>query len=187
MAHDIATTEPTEIIVGDRVQWTKSFSEYPATAESWTLNYYLRANLPGGQINITASASGEEYAVDVSPSVSNGWTPGIYFWEAYVSKTGSRYKVGEGSITLKPDFSAIELPHDGRSHARKTLDSINAVIEGRATSDIQRYVVQAVGRSIDKMPIADLLKFRDYYFAEVKKEEGIANGGRGKNIFIRFT
>lgn len=187
MAHDIATTEPTELVVGDRVQWTKSLTDYPATAENWTLTYYLRANLPGGQINITASASGQDFAVDVAPSTTADWTPGTYHWEAYVSKSGSRYKVGNGTISIKPDFSAIELPYDGRTHARKTLDALNAVIEGRATSDVQRYVLQAVGRSVDKLPIADLLKFRDYYLAEVKKEESAANGGRGKNIFIRFT
>lgn len=187
MAHDIATTEPTELVVGDRVQWTKSLADYPATAEGWTLTYYLRANLPGGQINLTATASGQDFAIDVAPSESSTWTPGTYFWEGYVSKSGSRYKIGEGTITLQPDFSAIELPFDGRTHARKTLDAINAVIEGRATTDVQRYVMQAVGRSIDKMPIADLLKFRDYYLAEVKKEESAVTGGRGKNIFIRFT
>lgn len=187
MAHDIATTEPTELIVGDRVQWTKTLSDYPATTEGWTLTYYLRANLPGGQINITAAASGDIFNIDVAPGTSANWTPGTYFWEAYVSKAGSRYKVGEGMVLLKPDYSAIELPYDGRTHARRTLEAIQAVIEGRATTDIQRYVMQAVGRSVDKMPIEELLKFRDYYLAEVKKEESAANGGRGKNIFIRFT
>lgn len=187
MAYDIPEVEPEEIIVGDRVQWTKTFLDYPATGEGWTLTYYLRANLPGGQINIAASADGDDYDIDVAPSTTADWTPGVYVWESYVSKSGSRYKVGQGRIKLLPDFSAIELPHDGRTHARRTLEAIEAVIEGRATSDIQRYVMQAVGRSVDKLPIEDLLKFRDYYLAEVTKEEMKANGGRGKNILIRFT
>lgn len=187
MAFDIPEIEPDKMVVGDRLQWTKTLSDYPATSEGWTLTYYLRANLPDGQINLVATASGESYAVDVAPETTSGWTPGKYVWEAYVSKSGSRYKVGDGRIELTADFSAIELPYDGRTHARKVLDSINAVIEGRASSDIQRYVVQAVGRSVDKLPISDLLKFRDYYLAEVKLEESAATGGRGKNILIRFT
>lgn len=187
MAYTIPTQEPESFAVGDRLQWTRTLTEYPATSEGWTLTYYLRANLPGGQINLEAEASGESFAIDVAPDVTSTWTPGKYVWEAYVSKSGSRYKVGSGRMELKPDFSAIELPYDGRSHARKVLDAIEAVIQGRSTTDIQRYVMQAVGRSIDKMPIADLIKFRDYYLAEVKSEEAKATGGPGKNIFIRFT
>lgn len=187
MAHEIPTTEPSEIVVGDRLQFTRSLADYPATSESWSLTYYLRANLPGGQINITATATADDFSIDESPDTTAGWTPGKYTWEAYVSKTGSRYKVGAGAIELKPNFAEITEPFDGRTHARRTLDSINDVIEGRATTDVQRYVMQAVGRSIDKMPIADLLKFRDYYLSEVRKEEAAATGGRGKNIFIRFT
>lgn len=187
MAFEIPTIEPTELVVGDSLQWTKSLSDYPATSGGWTLTYYLRANLPSGQINLTATAVADIFAVDVLPAVTSTWTPGDYVWEAYVSKSAVRRKVGSGSLKILPDFSAIELPYDGRTLAKKTLDSIELVIAGRANTDIQRYVMQAVGRSIDKMPIKELLAFRDYYLGEVKKEEAAASGGKGKNIFIRFT
>lgn len=191
MAITIPTIEPAEITVGDRVQWTKTLPDFPATSEGWTLTYYLRANVPGGTIDIVASASVNDYSVDVAPAVSALWTPAVYFWESYVSKSGDRKKAGEGRIELLPNFSAIELPYDGRSHARRCLESIEAVIEGRATRDDLKYAFSAVGRSVEKMPTADLIMLRDYYLTEVKSEEAKANllatGSTGRNVLIRFT
>jgi hypothetical protein len=60
-------------------------------------------------------------------------------------------------------------------------------MKNRATHDQQRYVMQACGRSVDKVPIADLLKFRDYWLTQVLAEESAANGGKGKNVLFRFN
>lgn len=186
MAFEIPFEEPVEATAGDRIQWKRTLDDYPIS-EGWTLVYHLRANLPGGVHNVEAAASGADYEVDIAPEESAQWTPGDYFWEAYVSVSGDRKKIGSGKITIKPDFSQIEIPFDGRTQARRILDSINLVMEGRATHDQQRYVMQAVGRSVDRMTAADLLLFRDYWKKEVLKEEKAANGGKGKNVFIRFT
>lgn len=186
MAFEIPFEEPTEITAGDRVQWKRTLTDYPIS-EGWELVYHLRANLPDGIQNLTSTASGSDYEIDVAATETREWTPGLYFWEAYVSLSGDRKKIDSGQILVSPDFSQIDTPHDGRTQARRILDAINLVMEGRATHDQQRYVMQAVGRSVDRMPIADLLRFRDYWKNEVRKEETAANGGKGKNIFIRFT
>lgn len=186
MAFQVPSTEPAEVSAGDRLQWTKTLADFPPS-EGWTLTYYLRANVPNGQIDLAAATSGTGYAVDVSPDTTAGYTPATYSWQAFVSKTGSRHQVGSGTLKVNPNFTEITEPYDGRSQARRILDAIDLVIEGRASSDVQRYVMQAVGRSVDKMTIADLLKFRDYWLTEVKKEEAMASGLYKKNIFIRFT
>jgi len=189
MAFSIPEIEPQRVYAGDRLQWTRDFSDFPA--DEWTLTYYLRSDKAGGQIDIVATADGDEFSVDVSPDTSAAYVPSTYYWSAFVSSASDRKLVAQGRMEVVQNPSDIYDPTDGRSHARRTLDSINAVIERRATSDQQRYVFQAVGRSVDKMPIKDLLDFRDYYAALVSQEEqaeAIARGeGTGKNVFVRFN
>lgn len=191
MAFAVPEKEPTKIYAGDRLQWRRTdLADFPA--DEWTLTYYFTANVAGGNFTIEASADGEDFEVDVAPSETGAYTPSVYYWSAFVSQsTTDRKLVGQGRIEILPDPSTVQGPVDGRSHNRRTLDSILAVIEKRATTDQQRYVFQAVGRSVDRMPIDDLLKFRDYYANLVKQEEqqaAIDRGeGSGKNIFIRFN
>ena len=189
MALDIPWIEPDEVSVGDRLQWKRSLPDFPAT-EGWTLTYYLRANIAGGQVDIVAATSTADYEVDVSPTVSAAYTAGAYYWAAFVSKSGDRQLVGRGRIVLKPNYAAIDLPFDDRSHARRALESIEAVLEGRATRDDLKYAMQAVGRSVEKMPTADLITLRNYYLAEVSVEDRKAAAAAGKSsnrkVLIRF-
>ncbi len=190
MAFVIPEIEPQEIFAGDRWQWKRTnLSDFPAT--TWTLTYYLRGNFAGGQVDLAATADGANFEIDVDPAITATYTPGVYYWSAFVSSTDDRKLVGQGRLTVKPNPVDITQPTDGRSHARTVLDALNAVIERRATTDQQRYVFQAVGRSVDRMPIADLLKFRDYYaglvFAEEQKEKVARGEATGKNILIRFN
>ena len=55
------------------------------------------------------------------------------------------------------------------THARKTLNAINAVIEKRATSDHQSYAIN--GMAVTKMKIDELLAFQRVYQRKVAKEE----------------
>jgi hypothetical protein len=185
MAYVIRYEEPTGFAVGDRVEWKRILADYPVS-ESWTLKYYLRGNFAEGRIDITATTSGTEYLVDISPTVSAEYTPGIYYWQSFVEIAGTdRKPIGSGRFIITPDISDITEPVDGRSHARRCLDSINAVMENRATRDDQSYAMQAVGRSVTKMPIKDLMAFRDYYLTEVNREEAALKPNR-KNIYVRF-
>lgn len=187
MAYVIPTEEPEVFAAGDRVQWERRLSDYPAS-DGWTsLKYYLRGNFAHDTLVITATASGNLYSVDLSPTVTDAYTPGDYVWQAYVEKSGDRKPIGTGRMTVltNPATQPTMQPFDGRTHARKCLEAIEAVLENRATHDQQRYVLQAVGRSVDKMSIADVLKLRDYYLTEVQAEEAVNNPGK-KNIFVRF-
>lgn len=181
MAYEIPYAEPASFAAGDRVQWKRTLADFPIS-EGWTLKYYLRGNFQHDPVVFTAT-SAADYEIDLTAAVTAELTPGVYFWQAYVELGADRKLIGEGRMVIGADFSTMTHPHDGRSHARRCLEAIQAVIEGRATTDMQRYALQAVGRSVDKMSIKDLLAFRDYYLAEVNNEEG--KRGR-KNIFVHF-
>jgi hypothetical protein len=57
---------------------------------------------------------------------------------------------------------------DLRTHAKKVLDSIQAVIENRATVDQSSFTI--AGRSLSRMTIEELFMVRDRYRAEFNEE-----------------
>ena len=183
MSVTIPTTEPTEIRAGDSVKWTRSLSDYPAS--TWTLSYALRGP---GEIDITASADGDDHSVSELPATTAGWTEGIYNWVAKVTDGTDTYTIDEGTVEILEDLAAVTGAYDGRSHAKKVLDAIEAVIEGRASQDQMSYTI--AGRSLARTPIPDLLKLRDRYRAEYAQEgraEKAANSkGHAGRILARF-
>lgn len=190
MAFTIPEVEPLKIVAGDRLQWKRTdLTDFPA--DTWTLTYYFKSNVANGSFEIVAAADGDDFSIDVSPTTSAEYIPAVYYWTAYVSQAGDRKLASQGRVEVLINPADQTTPVDGRSHARRTLESINAVIEKRATTDQQRYVFQAVGRSVDRMAIKDLLEFRDYYAGLVSDEDAAAAIARGdstgKNVFVRFN
>ena len=90
---------------------------------------------------------------------------------------------GSGPAALGADTA------DPRSHAKITLEAVEAVIEGRATKDQENYSI--AGRSLSRTPVADLLSLRDYYRTEFLREQRVErrnNGiGTGARILARFS
>lgn len=76
-----------------------------------------------------------------------------------------------------------------KTQAQKTLDSINATIEKRATSDHQSYTVNGI--SVTKMKVKELLDWKRFYEREVKREQNIelakAGKKRSNKIQVRFV
>lgn len=169
-----ATAEPQTIIAGDTAQWEISVADYPAT-DGWTLVYTLINKT--SKITFNATAQGADYLVNLLPSTTAGYGAGAYSFQAAVEKTGARHTVRTGDITIKPSFAG-QTTYDARSHARKVLDAIEAVIENRATKDQAEY---AIGdRSLKRIPHADLYKLRSQYKALVAQEEMLDNRESGR-------
>lgn len=180
---DIPTIEPTTANAGDTWRWTRTLADYPASA-GWALSYTLIN--ASAKITINASASGDNHAVTVSAATSAGYAAGSYDWRARVSRAGEVYTVGEGRITVRNAFGGSTF--DARSHARKTLEAIEAVIEGRASSATLEYTI--AGRTMKHIPMADLLALRDKYRAEVLREDAAAAVAAGlpdrRRVHVRF-
>lgn len=186
MAAEIPTTEPLSVRAGDTWKWTRSLADYPAS--TWTLKYRFK-NAAGG-FEIVASASGDDYSVTVSAATTAGYASGTYSWMAWVESGSEKFTVDQGTLTVGADYrgSTAAAALDDRSHARKVLAAIEAVIERRATQDQMEYTIE--GRSLKRTPIADLLKLRQKYQAAVAAEDaaakmadGFAPGGK---IQFRF-
>lgn len=173
------------LVAGDTLYFKTAVPQYPAN-EGWMLTYRLVPRSSGTAIVFDASADGPDYVIQIGPSITSVWEPGNYSWFAYVQKTGERYQVEEGAIEITPDYATAETL-DNRSHARKTLEAIEAVIEKRATQDQMAYTIGT--RQLQRMPIKDLISFRNQYRAEVYGEEQkeAAEAGRGSaRVVVRL-
>lgn len=178
---------PATIRQGDTISHNiPHYSNY--TADTYTFAVILLSST--NRYHITASPNGLNYTLSV-PSTSTGlWTPGVYKWIGQYSYGNSVYSVYAGTTEILPGFSTIV---DTRSHAKKMLDAIEAVLEGRASDDVQQYQVSfgSTSKSISKIPIEQLLVIRDRFKAEYKRElmaENIKNGiPVSTNIKVRFV
>ena len=185
------TSEPREIIQGDYTTWKKTeySDDYPNT--SYTLSYKARLEGDGTTvITLTATNSGDDYLIVADADTTAAYTVGVYHWQLYITDSGDsskRVTLDYGTFEIKPNKAAATT--DPRTHAKIMLDKIESLLEGRADADVSTYSIQ--GRSLTKLSIDDLLKWRSFYRAEVKKEEQaerVRNGnGSGRLIKASFN
>lgn len=185
MTVEVPTNEPSELRAGETWKWRRDdrTADYPASA--WTLKYAFKN--ASSHIELTATADGAVFAVTVAAATTAAYTAGTYKWNAWVEGGSSeKYPFDSGTLEVLPKYdSATAL--DDRSHARIVLDAIEAVIEGRATKDQEEYTIGT--RSLKHTPLADLVKFRGQYKAEVQREvleEAARNGKGGGKLVVRF-
>lgn len=186
-ASDIPRNEPPEARAGLTWQWRREdLSAYPAS--SWTLKYWFKkTGSSGANFSITATADGTSHAVNVAAATTAAFTAGDYTWSAQVTGGSSEaYEVDRGTFKLLPRYDAASNVDD-RTHARKVLDAIEAVLEGRATQDQQEYTIG--NRSLKRTPIADLILLRDKYRGELATQEmteRARNGQGGNRLVVRL-
>jgi hypothetical protein len=181
----------TELIAGDTLDFETAVTEYPATA-GWTLTYRLvpRASA-GAVISFVANATpvlAANYRAQVGPSTTAAWAAGDYSWAAYISKSGIRYTVDSGQLKILPDPGVAAAGTDTRSHARKVLDAIEAVLEKRATQPQEEIVID--GQQLRRTPFEDLVRLHSRYISMVAAEdagERLSKGlGGARKVFVRL-
>lgn len=181
--------EPASLTAGDTLLFYRNFSDYPYTS-GWTLTYaFLRE---GGEDNFTFQAtapdsSGNGFSINVASNVTQGWAPGWYSGQASVSLAGQIFTVWHGRLQIVADIAQSN-SQDLRSHARRVLDNIKAVLENRATQSIAESNVE--GLMLRKIPLAELIKLFDKYTELVRAEdnaERLRNGlGTSRKVLTRF-
>lgn len=178
----ILSQVPPQLVAGDTWRWERSFSDYPAP--TWTVTYYFEN--AAGQITAVASASGSQHLVSVPAATTQGYAAGRYRWVARASD-GTTVETIEGEngwidILVNPAAAGNK---DHRSWARRTLDAVEATIEGRASND---QLAMSIGsRSISRIPLNELWQLKKNLEAEVRTEEAASAAGLGRNIKVRLT
>lgn len=178
---DIAEGEPARVVAGDTWMWQRSdlAADYPPA--EWTLTYaLLREGDATTTKTITASESGDTYGITVAHGTTAAYAAGTWHWQAYMTRTSdsARVTLDKGLLIVEANAATAA---DPRSHARRMLDAIEALLENRATKDVNSYSI--AGRSLTKMSPQELMQWRDTYRREVNSEiaserarKGLADG-----------
>ena len=182
--------EPTEIVVGDFIQWKKAniAQDYPTATHS--AEYVARITGGGSdEIKLAATETNGYYLFTVDSATSADFTAGRYHWQLEITETssGNRLVIERGEFEAIPDLDINQT--DPRGHAEKMVPLIETVIEAKAAGgDVSSYSIN--GRSANKMTYQELIEARDYYKAELnrhRREEFIKRGKASANtVKVRF-
>ena len=162
-------------------------AKYKYSVEDYSATFILiNAN---NKYTIAATVDDDKFLFEADPTVTADWGSGYYTYFVFVeiieeSIATERYKVEAGVATIHPDISA-EDTFDTRTHAKKVLDAIEAVIENRATLDQQMYMIG--GRQLVRNSISELLRLRTIYRQEYQAEVDKASGKNRSKIRTRFV
>jgi hypothetical protein len=194
MAHDPVPSrnpEPTEFTKDTTVTWIKVVSDHQAS-DGWTLSYRFIGCAPftvaDGEGTITVETDGDDFKVTIPKADTNAYQAGKYDWSAFVEKAGEKFQIDCGRVEIKEDPFDITTKQDIRTHAERTLDALQAVIENRASIDQQQYTI--AGRTLIRMSPEQLTELERQYrrrVAEERRREAIKNGRRDRQrIDVRF-
>lgn len=182
MAATIPTTEPIAPRAGDTWRWRRTLPDYQAP--TWTLTY--TAWNASAVISIIAAADGDAHSISVPPATTGAYAAGRYEWAARVTDSTDTHTIATGIWQILP---ALGTALDTRSHARRMLDAINALIEGRAVDGDIDVVRTTIGDHTTEFDLPTLIKLRGQYAALVASEDraaAMARGERAGTLQLRF-
>jgi len=180
--------EPEKIVVGDFIQWRRmDLTDYSPSL--YTATYVARISQGGNtEVQVTGTSYQGGFLFSVTSDQSEHFVAGLYYWQLEIVRNSdsNRIVVDRGQFVAVPDLDVNGA--DPRTHAQIMLTKIESILQGRADGDVASYSIN--GRSLTKIPLNDLMTWRDRYKAEVHKEtmedrrrRGI---GTGANILVRF-
>lgn len=179
------TRVPREIVRLSTVSWVFSDPEYPSP--DWVVVYAFEGP---SEINVQAIPDGNGGHLVELTSATTAIAPGAYAWQATASRAFplERVLVGQGRTDFLVDFGVATNLGEQKTHARRMVEAIEAQLEGRA-SDGQRSM-SINGRSLDRIPVLELMELRAKYRMELRAEESaLAQGatpGKRRRIKVRF-
>lgn len=171
---------PSSITAGLTFDRAATLTAFPAP--EWQLSAVLRGP---SAINLSAEAAGVGHRFVESAEITSAWDAGDYWYSVRATRNDEVVEVESGEIKIKPDLASMDAGHDGRNHIQRVLESIEAVIEKRATIDQERYSIN--NRELWRTPIPDLLILRDRYRSELRRLKAIRKGGLfDQAVRVRF-
>jgi len=180
---------PTQIVIGDYVQWKVSglVDDYPT--DSYTSTFIARPT-SGGSNDISVSGSGQttHYLFTISSTVSSKIAKGYYSWQLKITRNSdsATVVVNQGNLEVLTNLSTST--SDTRSHSEIMVSRIESLLSGKADSDVSSYSI--AGRSLTKLSFQELQDARTFYRGEVTREqnnEDLKNGRKGAStIQVKF-
>jgi hypothetical protein len=170
---------PKVLIAGDSWKWTADYGDFPAP--TWDATAYFEN--AAQSFEVAASASGTSQVFAETAGNTAGLKAGSYYVQVRVTDGGESKTVEASWCDVKTN-PAGEAKVDHRSWARRTLDAIEAFLEGNATT--AQASVSIGGRTLSRWSLAELMQLRDQLKAEVRTEEQGSQAGLGRDIKVRY-
>lgn len=166
---------PSALVAGDLWEWRLDGMSAAYPYPDFSLFYAIAPQGGGTATTAAAVADADGWIVSVSPAVTAPLAPGRYAWTLFSVRTSdsARRTVCAGVLEVKPDPATAA---DTRSKARRLLDAIDSVLEGRITKDVESYSIE--GRALTRIPFEALRNTRARLLREVQAEEAAAAGHR---------
>ena len=186
---DVPETEPVSFYKGETIVWKRTDigADYAPSSYSMVWEASLESN-GSTRFSATVTESGTEYTFTLDDSATASYTAGDYIWFLKVIQDSDSEKlvIDSGKLTVKDNYFATT--GDTRSHAKVMVDKLESLLEGKADADVSSYAI--AGRSLNKLTVEEMLKWRDYYKAEYQREIQefrIGNNeGSGSIVKVRF-
>lgn len=172
---------PDSFTAGTTLALSVALTAYPPP--DWSLTLLLR----GPEQRDLASTPDATLHTFAAPATETaGWAAGAYWYSLRATDGTEVHELETGTLTVAPDLAAVAEGYDGRTHAERTLEAIEAVIEGRASKDQDSYRIN--NRELRRTPISQLLKLRDVYRQEVRRSRAARRGRNtlGRQVLARF-
>ncbi|WKZ15439.1 MAG: hypothetical protein QY317_16205 [Candidatus Jettenia caeni] len=168
---------PSSLTAGTTLRFQRSYAKYPASA-GWAYTFYLAGS---SVLSASGVANGDAFIITLTATNTANLAEGTYRYTEIVSKDDVKYEVGRGVLPVSLNL-ATALAGAAQTHAEKTLSVIEAALSGRLTSDLESY--QIAGRSVNKIPVKELLQLRGHYASLVWRQR---NPGRlGPQVEVCF-
>lgn len=184
---------PEQFVQGDQLQFRIVNQAPYQSSDGWNFTLVLRLENPQdnnvGAYTITATVDGSngDFVMLADKTVTVSWIVGRYQWFVYALNGNDRETTAEGFVEVTPNLGGTT--GDIRSHARRMLDIIEALLEGRASTDILSSQID--NTHFTRMGFRDITEAHSYYTSQVRLEEAKARvkQGRatGRLIYARFS
>lgn len=184
MAVPIPYREPEFFYAGETLKFKLNLSDYDPS--SWTITYSLVKD--GTQIQFSGTADNGDHLINVDEATTASYATGTYNYVGRVTDGVDVFQARRGQIEIRADFAAASSGSDARTHVKKVLDALEAMIEGKATKDQLSYSIQ--GRSLSRLSPADVIQFHNHYKslyqAELAAERVSRDVGSRNKVLVRF-
>jgi len=162
----IPEKEPISFYKGETIVWKRTDIGADYAPSSYSMVWEASLESDGStRFSATVTESGTEYTFTLDDSATASYTAGDYIWFLKVIQDSDSEKlvIDSGKLTVKDNYFAT-------------------------TGDTRSYAI--AGRSLNKLTVEEMLKWRDYYKAEYQREIQefrIGNKeGSGAIVKVRF-
>lgn len=171
----------TNVIIGEWLEFDLKFDGY--SSSEYALSYFFVGVGKNYEVVCTANEDGSfHFAAEVEGD------PDEWKYQGVLTNAQSRkFYVDTGRVVSEPNFATLPNGQDNRSHVKRTLDALEAMIEGKANSDQIYYMIE--GRALSRIPPQDLMlwyeKYKAMYADELRRERQKHGKVSGK-IYVGF-